>query len=283
MADTTEIIGTGLSGLVGSKVVEILSETYHFSNLDLSVGVDITNADQVNTAIAQSPAQVVIHMAGFTDVNAAEQQSGDKTGVAYQVNVVGTRNVAEACQKNGKYLINISTGYVFDGTKPKAYTETDTTNPIDWYSKNKLEAEHIVTELLPDSSVTLRINFPYRLDDFPKKDLWHKMAASLLDGKNGPFFTDHFYTLTPIEWFASVIEWAIQTQPVGIFHATTDTVYSDFTLAQEVAKSLGISRELVGSSLEEYNKTAPRKYAQSLILSNEKLTQAMRNWQKSTQ
>lgn len=278
MSDKLEILGTGLSGLVGSKVVELLSPSYQFSNLDLSHGVDITNREQVTTAIETSLAPVVLHMAGFTDVNAAEQQAGDKSGTAYQVNVEGTRNVALACQSSGKYLINISTGYVFDGQKTSAYLESDIPNPIDWYSQNKLEAEEIINSALPNDSVNLRINFPYRKDAFVKKDLWHKISAVLEDGKNGPFFTDHFYTLTPVEWLAEVIDWAIQTRPTGVYHATTDTVYTDFKLAQEVAKSMGIDRELLGGSLNEYNRTAARKYAPSLILSNEKLKHAMQNW-----
>lgn len=268
------VLGTGLSGLVGSKVVEMLSDQYDFTNLDLSQGVDITNAQQVEQFIAASPAKSMLHLAAFTDLNKAEEQSGDTSGVAYQVNVLGTENVAAACQKHGKYLIHMSTGYVFDGTKSGPYVETDQTNPIDWYGATKLEAEEVVREHLPDRSAILRINFPYRQDDFPKLDIWHKVTAALQSGKTGPFFDDHFFTLTPIEWLAEVIRWCLQTEPYGIYHATSDTVYTDYTLAQEVMQSLGMTVDLQRGSLREYNQTAPRKYAESLILSSEKLKQA---------
>ncbi|EKD67958.1 MAG: hypothetical protein ACD_48C00135G0001, partial [uncultured bacterium] len=36
------IIGTGLSGLVGSRVVELLSKHHSFEDLSLETGVDIT-------------------------------------------------------------------------------------------------------------------------------------------------------------------------------------------------------------------------------------------------
>ncbi len=270
----TPVLGTGLSGLVGSRIVELLGNEFEFTNLDLTHGVDILNIETVRQAVQASSATTVLHFAGFTDVNAAHEQYGDTNGSCYQVNVVGTRNIAQVCKEEGKHLVHISTGYVFDGTKSEPYTEEDTVNPTDWYSITKTEAEDVVRELTPEATI-LRINFPYRTDEFPKRDIWHKVADALLAGKTGPFFADHLFTLTPIEWLAPVIRWSILRQPAGIFHATTDKVYSDYTLAEEVKKSLGITAELSQGSLSEYNKTAPRKYQVSLILSNKKLVEAM--------
>lgn len=272
--EKTPILGTGLSGLVGSKVVELLSDHYTFQNLDKTVGVDILNPQQVDDIIANSPAKTLLHFAAFTDTNAAQKEAGDKEGIVYQVNVEGTRNVAHSCAKHGVHLIHISTTFVFDGTKTEPYVETDEPHPLDWYSQTKLWAEEVVTEVTPNATI-LRINFPYRKDEFPKPDIWHKMAAALQAGKTGPFFNDHFFTLTPVEWFAEVVAWAIRTQPSGIFHATTDTIYTDFTLAEQVRDSLGLTTELQTSSVQAYNQTADRPYAPYLVTSNEKLTKAM--------
>lgn len=67
------IIGTGLNGLVGSKILEILS-SYEFKNLSRQNGVDITNRDQVFSAITNSTSNLVFHMAAFTDVDACEKE-----------------------------------------------------------------------------------------------------------------------------------------------------------------------------------------------------------------
>lgn len=113
--EKTKVLGTGLSGLVGSRIVDLLSDRYEFTNLDLSLGVNILEPETIDEHVRNSPAQVLLHLAAFTDLNAAEEQKGDKTGSVYQVNVVGTENIAQACAKYGKHLIHMSTGYVFDG------------------------------------------------------------------------------------------------------------------------------------------------------------------------
>jgi dTDP-4-dehydrorhamnose reductase len=272
------ILGTGLSGLVGSKITELLADRFTFTNLDLTNKVDILQPDSIEAIVGTSPARVLLHLAAFTDVNAAQEQKDDKNGSCYRVNVEGTRNIAEACARHGIYLVLMSTGYVFDGTKTTGYVETDAKNPVDWYSQTKSWAEEVVTEICPSAAI-LRINFPYRQDALARLDIWHKMANALLAGKNGPFFDDHFFTLTPIEWLAeTVMAPVITRQPAGIFHTTTDTVYSDYSLAQTIQQSLGLSGELLRSSVHEYNRTAARPYQPSLILDSTKL----QRWLQST-
>ena len=77
------IIGTGLTGLVGSRVVELNQDTYTFENLDLATGVDITKADQVRGAIGESKADTVVHFAAFTNVSEAFKQTDDESGSCY--------------------------------------------------------------------------------------------------------------------------------------------------------------------------------------------------------
>lgn len=268
------ILGTGLSGLVGSALVKHLQTDYDFHNLDLKSGVDITDRQSVNQAIARHPAPVLLHLAAFTNVNAAQEQNGNQSGLAYQVNVEGTRHIAQACRDQNIHLIHFSTGYVFDGQQNEPYQENDPLNPTDWYSQTKAWAEDIVQEITPSATI-VRINFPYRQDEFAKADIWHKMADALQEGKTEPFFNDHFFTLTPVEWLVPVVDWMIKNQPFGIFHATTDHVFSDFTLAEFIAQSLKLNPQLEGSSVLDYNRTADRPYQPSLVLSNQKLKKAM--------
>jgi dTDP-4-dehydrorhamnose reductase len=212
---TQLIIGTGLSGLVGSRVVNVLSSRYAFENLDLTTGVDITNEEQVIEAMQKSQAQTVVHMAAFTDPTAAHQQKGDKAGLCYKVNVVGTENIARAAQKTGKHLIHLSTAFVFDGEKDGMYTEDDELHPIEWYGETKALAEEAVQNIC-DSWTIFRIDQPFRSDDYSKKpDTTHKIIAGLKAGTLYPQFTDHWFAPTIIEDFAEMIDWSVEQKTQG--------------------------------------------------------------------
>ena len=101
------IIGTGLSGLVGSRIVELLSDRHDFVDFSLDSGIDITDKSLLEKAFRKNrEARVVLHLAAFTDVDKAWEQRGDKDGLCYRVNVIGTRNIAQLCAKYNQYLIH---------------------------------------------------------------------------------------------------------------------------------------------------------------------------------
>ena len=111
-----KIIGTGLSGLVGSRIVE-LSPQHQFTDLSLDTGCDILKPETLEDIFKTNSAEVVLHLAAFTNTNADPSQAE----LCRQINVVGTQNIVNLCQKYGKHLIHISTDFVFDGSKAGQY------------------------------------------------------------------------------------------------------------------------------------------------------------------
>jgi dTDP-4-dehydrorhamnose reductase len=89
---------------------------------------------------------VVLHAGALTAVDACESE----IDLAYAVNAVGTRNVAEAATALGAHLVYVSTDYVFDGTSPRPYNEWDTPNPQSVYGASKLGGER---ECPPGSTI----------------------------------------------------------------------------------------------------------------------------------
>jgi dTDP-4-dehydrorhamnose reductase len=277
MADTSSsqpvVLGTGLSGLVGSKIVELFSNKYTFENLDLTHPtrpIDITKFDQVLQASEASPAEVLLHFAAYTDVGKSWEQRDDKNGVAYQVNVVGTENMVKAAAETGKHLVHISTAYVFDGEKEGMYTEEDEMHPIEWYGQTKALAEEVVRKS-KGSWTILRIDQPFRADPFAKMDVVHRVIDGLFKGTLPPQFTNHFVGPTFIEDFAQIIDWVITKKPKDLFHATSGEQWTDFDLATVIQETHKLPGKVERGDLENYLKQSTRPYQRNTALSTEKL------------
>jgi dTDP-4-dehydrorhamnose reductase len=273
-----KILGTGLNGLVGSKFVKDFQDQYEFDNLDLrdpKRPVDITNIKQLEEVISKSTAKYLIHFAAFTDVNGAWEQRGNKDASCYQVNVLGTKNIIQACQKFNKHLIHISTAYVFNGEKEGLYTETDPLSPIEWYGQTKAWAEEIVQKSEDLSWTILRIDQPFRSDPFSKLDTVHRLIEGMRADKIYPQFTDHFFGPTFIDDFAKILDAVIRLNLSGLFNASSGEKWTDYDFAKTISQKLNIDYQVEKGSLAEYLKTSQRPYQKNTALSIKKLEKVL--------
>ncbi len=265
---------TGGKGLVGSRFITDFNHQYTFLHLDINdpvQPVDITKYGQVMAALDAKGVTAIVHFAAYTDVTGAWKQSGDKDGIAYQVNVIGTETMVKAANDLGAQLINISTAYVFDGTKEELYTEADPVQPIEWYGQTKAWAEEVVQNQAQSWTI-LRIDQPFRPDDFPKADVVHRILAGLQAGTLYPQFTDHYFGPTFIPDFAKVLDWTLRSKTTGLFHASSGEKWTDYDFARAVAEANGIDPSVVTKgSLAEYLKTSERPYQKNTAMSVEKL------------
>jgi dTDP-4-dehydrorhamnose reductase len=106
----------------------------------------VDDRDAVLTTFTAFRPELVLHGGALTAVERCEAE----VDVAYAVNAVGTRNVAEAAALVGAHVVYVSTDYVFDGTADRAYREWDTTNPTSVYGASKLAGER---ECRPGSTI----------------------------------------------------------------------------------------------------------------------------------
>ena len=272
MPDKPIVFGTGLSGMIGTRLAEMFGLEYEFINLDLAAGVDITKADQVEKILGNRPQSTVVHLAAFTDVSKAYSETDNKKGLVYQVNVLGTKNVAAACKKYNHYLIHISTDFVFDGVNPPAggYRESDQPRPIEWYGQTKLWAEDEVTRS-GCRSVIIRTAFPFRAKFELKPDLVRKILSQLQTNTLHPMFSDQIITPTFIDDLGEVLRTFITKQPGGIYHCVGSTFLSPLELAQKIAAVFAIKAEIKPISFKDFLAKDPRPRQQFLKISNAKL------------
>lgn len=268
-----KVIITGANGLIGSSCCALLENKYDFVKFDISdptQPVDITDAESVLTAVRQSEAKYLIHLAAFTDVTAAWQQKGDKSGAAYKVNVEGTKNLVRACNETGTHIINVSTAYVFDGEKDSQYIETDAPNPIEWYGETKALAEFFIQENANNWTI-FRIDQPFKAAKFSKLDIAHKVGSDLKSNSLFPQFKDHYFGPTWIPDFVKIIDWSLRTSRSGLYHASSGETWTNLQFAQKIADILEVHEPVQSSTLSEYLKTNSRPYQKNTALNCQKL------------
>ncbi|MEM2146219.1 MAG: dTDP-4-dehydrorhamnose reductase [Candidatus Jordarchaeaceae archaeon] len=125
----------GSKGQLGSDLVKVFKKE---TIIPLAhEDIEVTDYNSCTKLRNLSP-EVVINTAAFHKTDACE----DEPLKAFNVNAVGSRNVAQICKEIGAVYIYISTDYVFDGTKGKPYTESDPTSPINTYGISKVAGEH---------------------------------------------------------------------------------------------------------------------------------------------
>lgn len=264
-----KILGTGLSGLIGSRLIELLKD-YTFENLSLETGCDITDKKSVLTKIQASDASCVLHLAAKTDVDSCEQdKEKDQKGSAWVVNVLGTRSVVEACIQSGKRLIYVSTDFVFDGESPRAYEEEDLPSPINWYGKTKYEGEKIVQNS-PLSWSILRVAYPYRAF-FMKEDFMRGILRRFTNKNRIAMITDHIMTPTFIDDIVKAVYVIIDGKLEGKFHVVGSQFVTPYEAALMIASVFQLDSSLIGKTTrKEYFKgKAPRPYR--LALKNDKI------------
>ncbi len=279
-----KILFTGSSGLVGSRFSELLG--YEFEDINRKAGVDITDAGSVFRKINSSDAEIVLHMAAKTDVDLCEkdkeidqnylnQKKPDmdkwiKQQSAWVINVIGTQNVIEACKKNNKKIIYVSTDFVFDGTKEGGYSEDDKENPVNWYGKTKYEGEQLIKKSGLNWAIA-RLAYPYRAKFDTKKDFFRVVLERLQNKQAVYMITDHIMTPTFADDFVYAIDKLIKNNSAGIYNVVGSQFISPFDGAVIIADKFELDKNLIfKTTREEYFKNkAPRPFF--LGLKNDKI------------
>lgn len=133
------VLVTGARGQVGGEVARALAGRAEVIAPDRST-LDLANPAQVAQRVRAARPDVIVNAAAYTAVDRAEADEE----LAHAVNGIAPRMLAEEAKRAGALLIHYSTDYVFDGTKPGPYEETDTPRPLNAYGRTKLEGERSI-------------------------------------------------------------------------------------------------------------------------------------------
>lgn len=265
-----KIYCVGGSGLVGSRIVELLSSSFDFTIISREKGFDITKPETLTSLSLDTRHEFVIHLAAKTDVDGCESEKnqGEK-GEAWKINVLGTQNVVNFCLKTKKKLIYFSTDFVFDGTK-QDYTEEDLPNPINWYSKTKYEGEKLIQKSgLP--FIIVRIAYPYKASKDNKMGFIGSIFTRLKKGEKVEAIIDQTITPTFIDDIAFALDKLIEQKVTGIYHVVGSQFITPYDAIISIAKMFEFDSSLVMKTTREkfFKGRASRPF--NLSLKNDKI------------
>ncbi|MAX00333.1 MAG: dTDP-4-dehydrorhamnose reductase [Sphingomonas sp.] len=131
------ILVTGANGQLGTELqrrqwpddIEIVA-------VDLAE-LDLTDTDAIAAMVASRPFAAVINGAAYTAVDKAESD----LVTAWAVNALAPAAFGKACAEAGIPLVQVSTDYVFDGSKTGAWEVNDPVAPLGVYGASKLGGE----------------------------------------------------------------------------------------------------------------------------------------------
>ena len=138
----------GSQGQLGTEIVKIFPELVP---VDLPE-VDVTVPESVERAVESCRPDVILNTSAYHNVPDCEKN----VELAFRVNTVAVRNLAEICRARGLTLVHVSTDYVFDGRKNAPYTEADVPNPLNAYGISKLAGEFFARK--PEKSYVVRLS-----------------------------------------------------------------------------------------------------------------------------
>ena len=136
----------GASGLLGEGFQRISKDTknefifcYAKNKIPNAEQLDITKEDAIKSFFQIHKPDALINCSAITDLEFCEKNKSH----AFNVNTLGAKKLAQACNIHGSHLIHVSTDYVFDGTSGP-YQENDIPKPISYYGQTKHESEELV-------------------------------------------------------------------------------------------------------------------------------------------
>lgn len=255
----------GTPGLVGSRFVDLLAAERQPITPEIHE-IDITDKASLLSFFEKEEKDfdVVVNFAAYTNVDGAEEERGDKKGVVWKVNVDGAVNVAEVAKKYGKFLVHISTDFVFPATESYHGPHTEDTKlpetpkNISWYGWTKLMGEKKVKEVGGKVAI-VRISYPFRSHCTQKTDFARKLLTLFDEGKLYPMFADQILTPTFIDEAASVIEEICEQEKPGIYHLASSNATTPYEFASYLLeKARGAKGVVKKGSLKEFLKTPGR-------------------------
>ncbi|MFM6900113.1 MAG: dTDP-4-dehydrorhamnose reductase [Microcystis panniformis] len=268
-----KVLLIGAKGQVGQELqvtLQSLGEVISIGREEL----DLTNSEKISQLIREIHPDYLVNAAAYTAVDKAETEPD----LAYSINAIAPKIMAESAEKIQAKFLHISTDYVFDGRKNTPYLETDLTNPLGVYGQSKLRGEEEI-KTVNSQAIILRTAWVY--GSYGKSNFVKTMLRLGKEREELKVVVDQVGSPTWAKDIATAITQLLINvdNPAGIYNFTNSGVASWFDLTKaifEEAKISGIPlkiQRVIPITTAEYPTPAVRT-AYS-VLSGKKISQQL--------
>lgn len=206
-----------------------------------SVILDVADSASVNRAFQSARPDLVLLLAAMADIDECERFPAQ----AFEVNVRGAENVANACARTGTRLVFTSSAAVFDGKK-HGYCEEDPVCPLSIYGKTKSWAEDTVRTLMPSAiiiRIALVLGFARTADT---NAMLNRVVEKWRAGQKVQFPTHEVRNPIDASTLSEIMLSVLANRRLsGVYHVGASNSVSRFELAKRLAKRVGVSPDLV--------------------------------------
>jgi dTDP-4-dehydrorhamnose reductase len=267
------ILITGGTGQLGFELQRSFSGAGSITTADRKV-LDLADPDQIRAVVRRVRPQVILNAGAYTAVDRAETERD----LAHAVNADAPRILAEEALRLNALLVHYSTDYVFDGTKPQPWSETDATHPLNAYGATKLAGEQAI-QAVGGRYLIFRTSWVY--GPHGKNFLFTMLRLgrerdrlSIVDDQIGAPTTSIALANATRQIIAGALAGRFGEDWAGLYHMTCAGAASWFGFAQAIfaraAVALGAKApELVPITTADYPLPAARPH--NSVLSNAKL------------
>lgn len=229
------ILITGCNGQLGNEMqlLEKLHPEHTYFNTDVQE-LDITNQVAIDQFVTEHKIDGIVNCAAYTAVDKAEENQN----LCEKLNALAPAYLAAAVEKQGGWFVQISTDYVFDGTKHTPYVETDPTCPNSVYGTTKLAGEQAA---MTHCQRTMIIRTAWLYSTFGNNFVKTMIRLGKEKQELGVIF-DQIGTPTYARDLAVAIFAAIEKgiQP-GVYHFSNEGVISWYDFTKAIHRIAGIS------------------------------------------
>ena len=229
------ILITGCNGQLGNEMQLLEKENpqHTYYNTDVAE-LDITDQQAIERFVDEHAIDGIVNCAAYTAVDKAEANEA----LCQLLNAEAPAYLAHAVGRRGGWMVQISTDYVFDGTKHTPYVEDDDTCPNSVYGRTKLVGE-INVQKLCERSMIIRTAWLY--STFGNNFVKTMIRLGHEKPELGVIF-DQIGTPTYARDLARVIMTAIEQgiRP-GIYHFSNEGVTSWYDFTKAIHRLAGIT------------------------------------------